>query len=244
MNNATTKFNKWRQQLSRPARELLHVLYPNFCMICDTETPHSASAICPVCESGLQYTLFEDYTEPTALDQLFWGRVLLERTYALLYFEKTNDTQAILHALKYRDRPDVATYFGELTGERIRDHQHFSDLEALIPVPLHPKKEFLRGYNQSERIAAGISEKTGIPVNTELLKRVRFAESQTKKAKGTRWENIQDGFRPVKTLRKFRHVALVDDVVTTGSTVETCVRLLQESLPECKVSVISLAVTR
>jgi len=244
MINATMKFNKWRQLLSRPAADLLHVLYPNFCMICDTETPHSKSAICPVCESDLQYTYFEDYPEATSLDRLFWGRVLIDHTYAMLYFEKTNDTQAILHALKYKDRPDVAIYFGELIGDRIRGHEKFRDLDALIPVPLHPKKEFLRGYNQSGMLANGIAEKTGVTVNKEVLKRVLFSESQTKKAKLSRWESIQNGFQGARTIKEFKHVALVDDVVTTGSTVETCVQILREILPDSKVSVISLAVTK
>jgi len=237
MKFATTKFNKLKA-------DLLHVLYPNFCMICDTETPHSKSGICPICESDLQYTHFEDYEEPTSLDRLFWGRVLLENTYAMLYFEKTNDTQAVLHALKYKDRSDVAVYFGELTGERIVTTEKFKNLDALIPVPLHPKKQFLRGYNQSEMIANGISVKTGIPVNKDILKRVVFSESQTKKQKTTRWEDIQKGFRSNGTQKQFKHVALIDDVVTTGSTVETCVRILQEALPDCRISVISLAVTR
>jgi ComF family protein len=162
----------------------------------------------------------------------------------MLHFKKISDTQKILHALKYKDRPDVAVYFGKLIGERIKNVGTFAALDALIPVPLHPKKEFLRGYNQSRKLAEGISERTSVPVDTEILKRARFAESQTRKAKMSRWESIQNGFQPTKAVRNFKHVALIDDVVTTGSTVETCVRMLQQTLPECKVSVISLAVTR
>ncbi len=231
-------FNKW-------ITDLMHVLYPNFCLVCDTETPHSPSPICPICEDDLHFTYYESYTEPTSLDQLFWGRVPLHRTYAMLYFAKTNTTQPILHALKYRDRPDVALHFGERLGEKVKLQPQFADLDALIPVPLHPKKEFLRGYNQSELLAQGIATQLNIPIHNDLLKRVVFTESQTKKGKSSRWDNMQDRFATaVDQKKEFKHVAIIDDVVTTGSTLETCVRLLQESLPETRISIISLAVAR
>jgi ComF family protein len=169
----------------------------------------------------------------------------LHQTYALLQFEKENSTQSILHALKYKDRPDVARYFGERLGERVKQQAKFNDLEALIPVPLHPNKEFLRGYNQSQLLAEGIAAELTIPVRSDLLKRVVFTESQTKKGKQSRWENMQDRFESqVKGASELKHVAIVDDVVTTGSTLETCVRRLQETLPNAKISVISLAVAR
>jgi len=238
MKKTAALFNKWKS-------DLLHVMYPNFCLICDVETAHSPSAVCAVCENDLQYTYYEDYTEPTLLDQLFWGRVPLHQTYAMLQFESGNSTQPILHALKYKDRPDVARYFGERLGERVKQQPKFSDLEALIPVPLHPNKEFLRGYNQSQLLAEGIAAELTIPVRSDLLRRVVFTESQTKKGKQSRWENMQDRFESqVKGVSELKHVAVVDDVVTTGSTLETCVRRLQETLPNAKISVISLAVAR
>jgi competence protein ComFC len=238
MKKRTAFFNKW-------ATDLMQVLYPNFCLICDTETPNTPGAICSVCEFELQYTYYEDYKESTALDQLFWGRIPVKETYSLLYFEKTNTTQSILHALKYKDRPDVAKYFGEKLGEKVRNLEKFSDLDALIPVPLHPEKEFLRGYNQSEVLARGIAEQLKIPVNNQLLKRVVFSESQTKKARDKRWDNMQGRFESRETeTSRLKHIALVDDVVTTGATLETCVRLLLEIIPDCRISVISLAITR
>lgn len=224
--------------------DLAHVCYPNFCLVCDTETPHSRAAVCPICHDELAFTHFEDYKDPTPLDRIFWGRVPLAYTYALLDFEKGGVTQPVLHALKYKDRPDLARHFGEQTGKRVKGIAGFSDLDTLIPVPLHPKKEFLRGYNQAQMLAEGIAEQLGIAVNTELLKRTVFTESQTRKNRFLRWENMQERFRSKRTTQGFRHVALVDDVVTTGSTIETCARILMDTLPGCKVSVISLAVAR
>lgn len=238
MKRPTAIFNNW-------ATDLMQVLYPNFCLVCNTETPHAPGALCSVCESELHYTLYEDYSEATALDQLFWGRVPVKETYALLYFEQSNATQAILHALKYKDRPDVARYFGERLGERIRQQARFGDLDALVPVPLHPKKQFLRGYNQSEVLAQGIAEQLKVPINKDLLKRVVFTESQTRKGKFLRWDNMQERFESRGTTAgKWKHIAVVDDVVTTGSTLETCVRLLQDALPDCRISIISLAMAR
>jgi ComF family protein len=238
MKKMTRIFNRLRS-------DLLQVLYPGFCLICDTEIQDAGGAVCPVCEQDLHYTHFEGYADPTSLDQLFWGRVPIHRTYAMLYFQKQNETQRVLHALKYKDRPDVARYFGAKLGEKISKHEGFSDLEALIPVPLHPKKEFLRGYNQSRLLAEGITEKLNVPVRDDLLKRIVFTESQTKKNKISRWENMQNRFESGKQqVYSYKHVGIVDDVVTTGSTIETCVGLLKELLPEARISVISLAVAR
>lgn len=227
------------------AQDLMHVWYPSFCLICDTETQHNGSGICPVCESELHYTYFEDYTESSRLDQLFWGRVPIHATFALLYFNKQAGTQSILHALKYKNRPEVARYFGQLMGERLQTMERFRDADVLIPVPLHTKKEFLRGYNQSNMLAQGISEVLNVPVRNDVLYRVRFTESQTRKDRVSRWENTQGGFEVrLKGKPEVQHIVIIDDVITTGSTLETCVQLLQKALPDTQISVASLAIAR
>lgn len=226
-------------------KDLLHVWYPSYCLICDTENKHSESGVCPVCENEMNYTYFEDYTEPTRLDQLFWGRVPLHATFALLYFGKQAGTQSVLHALKYKNQPEVARYFGKRMGERLREMEQFKGADALIPVPLHPKKEFLRGYNQSKLLADGICAETTIPVRSDLLYRVHFSESQTRKNRSSRWENTQGNFEVrMKGKPELKHIVIVDDVVTTGSTLETCIQLLQRALPETKISIASLAIAR
>jgi ComF family protein len=115
----------------------------------------------------------------------------------------------------------------------------------LISVPLHPKKEFMRGYNQGSLLAIGISESTKIPFYGKLLSRRVFTETQTKKGKYERWSNVEAVFE-VKNPEKWKgkHLCLVDDVITTGSTLEACIRVIQEAIPDVKVSVVSLAVAK
>nr|WP_294860022.1 phosphoribosyltransferase family protein [uncultured Fluviicola sp.] len=234
--NFSLNFNKWM-------RDLLHVLYPQNCLICKNEFNQSKLAICPICSSELVYTHFEDYTEVTNLDKLFWGRVKLEGTYALLRFKQQNSTQQILHELKYKNNPEIGKHFGKEMGLKIKGLDRFSDADALIPVPLHPKKEFIRGYNQAEVICKGIAESSGITLRKDLLKRVSFTESQTKKGRSSRWDNMQDRFKLQGTKStKLKHLVVVDDVATTGSTLETCVRILQKEFPKAKISIAVLAV--
>lgn len=234
--NLPSNFNKW-------TRDLLHVLYPQTCLVCKHEFNQSKLAICPVCYSELAYTYFEHYPEATNLDKLFWGRVHLEGTYALLRFKQEGSTQQILHELKYRNNPEVGKHFGKQIGLRLKELTKFSDMDALVPVPLHPKKEFTRGYNQAEIICKGISRSSGVPIRKDLLKRTSFTESQTKKGKTSRWDNMQDRFQLKHTERKnLKHLVVVDDVVTTGSTLETCIRILREEFPDAKISIAVLAV--
>lgn len=234
--NFSPNFNKW-------VRDLLHVIYPQNCLICEAEFNQSKLAICPVCSSELVYTYFEDYPGTTNLDKLFWGRVKLEGTYALLRFKQLNSTQKILHELKYKNNPEVGKHFGKELGAKMKQIEVFSSIDALVPVPLHPKKEFIRGYNQAELICKGISDATGVPVRKDLLKRTSFTESQTRKSRTSRWDNMQNRFKgQVKKQGTLRHLVIVDDVVTTGSTLETCVRILQQEFPEAKISIAVLAV--
>lgn len=241
---ASLNFYTIKTFVSRSGSDLAHAMYPNFCLLCDSETPHSPESVCPVCQSELQYTYYEDFTGPTALDKMFWGRLQLEKAYAMLHFDQATSTQSILHSLKYKDRPDVAHHYGSELGRRIAAMEVFHDLSALVPVPLHPRKEFLRGYNQSAKLAEGISAVTNTPVDNELLRRIAFTESQTKKNKASRWENMQERFQGKSTRKSYRHIAIVDDVVTTGSTIEMCAGELKRLLPDCRISVISLAVAR
>lgn len=222
-----------------------HFVYPYQCVSCHQPLPDGFDQICPFCLADFQYTYFENYEEPTSLDKLFYGRVPLEFTYALLYFIKGSNTQNLIHAIKYKNNTALAHEMGKRTGLGLLQKQNLNLPDVLISVPLHPKKEFLRGYNQGSLIAKGVSEAMGIPFKEKILVRKVFTETQTKKGKFERWTNVETVFG-VKNPEQWRgkHICLVDDVVTTGSTLEACIRILLNEIPEVKVSIIAIGATK
>ena len=237
---------EWLQKLVRLKGDLLHLVYPESCLSCNCELTSGTQHLCHLCEMDLRYTYFENFTEPTPLDKLFWGRVSLASTCALLNFEQDSGTQKILHAIKYKGKKELAEEMGERFGRKLLTNPaKYDSIDALIPIPLHPKKRFIRGYNQSELIADGLSKSMKIPAITDFLTKGTHTKSQTTKNRFMRWDNVSDVFHisPEKYTH-LKHIALVDDVVTTGSTLEACIKIIAEALPELKISVLSLAVTK
>lgn len=232
------------KKLSHLKDSISHMIYPHQCLICDVELELNSPTICSFCSEDLMYTQFEKFTEPTSLDKLFWGRVSLEATFSLLFFEKGKSTQKILHALKYKSNPQVGIEFGKLIGRTLKSHKQFKDLDLLIPVPLHPKKEFSRGYNQSEKLADGLSVILNIPVDNSFLKKQKHTGSQTRRGRFGRWDNVVNNFRIKKQENLPKHVAIVDDVITTGATLEAIIRSIKEIYPDIRISIISLALTK
>lgn len=176
------------------------------------------------------------------MDKLFWGRLPLTSTYAHLFFEKDKTSQHVLFQLKYQHNRKIGELFGREIGERLGGHDFFHAVEVLIPVPLHPKKAFFRGYNQSEVLAKGIAATSGVPVNVDLVKRIRYADSQTRKSRFVRWDNVRNTFQVDDSIVRFKHVALVDDVITTGSTIESICVELRAKHPTLSISVITLGI--
>jgi len=171
------------------------------------------------------------------VSQIFWGRVPVEAGTSLFRFEKGSAYQKLLHELKYRGNRKAGTYLGQLLGYELK-HTFFSCCDLLVPVPLHRRRLRQRGYNQSEIIARGASQIMGIPVMTNLLMRTRHHKSQTSMSRYERFENVSGNFRlmpghPDMTGKK---ILLIDDVVTTGATLEACSELLLKHL-DCQVCV-------
>lgn len=222
---------------------LTHLIFPTICTICENELNDYRKSICVFCEENLERTFFERYKESTPLDELFWGRIHVEATYSYFYFEKGKAVQKMIHALKYDHKANIGSYFGEKIGQTINSIVKLSTIDVLVPVPLHHKKKFIRGYNQSEVIAKGIADKINVNIDTTILKRNKNTKTQTKKNKLSRWESIQSLFE-VTDVKNYKHIAIVDDVITTGSTLETIISLINKKYPEIRVSIISLAVTK
>jgi ComF family protein len=177
------------------------------------------------------------------MDKIFWGRVKIHKTYALFFFEKGKTAQKVLFQLKYKNNQAVGHHFGQEIAKRIRLNPEFDDVDVFVPVPLHPKKEFIRGYNQSEALAFGITQELNVSMDVKSLKRVQHGKSQTSKSRMERWTSIQSTFQIKPSIKKHKHIVLVDDVITTGSTIEVIATAILQKHPEAKISVVTLAIT-
>lgn len=233
--------SSFQNNSKRYLKHLLHLVYPNLCLCCDRELPNSSEHLCFVCLEELHFTLFDQFEFESPADKLFWGRIQITKVFPLLYYKNNTQSQRILHSLKYDNQPDLAFYMGELIGKKIKESEFLKTIDLLIPVPIHEKKKYIRGYNQSEEIANGISSITNIASPNDYLKRILHTVSQTKKGKFERWENVQEAFILAKDFPDdIKHIALVDDVITTGSTLETIVRVIKEK-KDLEISIISIA---
>ncbi len=220
---------------------LAHLLFPNSCLICSIELTQKEKAVCQKCLTELPETKFNSDDKENPAQQLFWGRVKIDNVFCWLQYNKDLSTKTLLHQIKYKDKPQLAQVMGGKMGLAIHKFDWIQSIDALIPVPIHPKKKFIRGYNQSEQIAIGLQGVFDIPVDNHFLKREVHTESQTKKGRFSRWDNIENAFRSTKSQKKYKHIAIVDDVITTGATMERIIEQIHKNNPEIRVSLISLA---
>src|SRR5690554_107962 len=221
----------------------ISLIYPHSCVTCGKEMNDQNQHFCFLCEQNLHFTSFEKYEEYSVADEVFWGRLNIENVYALLYYENGNSTKEILHHIKYKEGKDLGHFMGKMIGERLKNHPKYTNIDALVPIPVHSKKEFSRGYNQSLLIAKGMSETLEIPI-VDALYRKTHDESQTRKSKEERYRNVKGKFGLKEgALAAYQHVLIVDDVLTTGSTLEFASRAVMES-GEVKVSLATVAVAR
>lgn len=225
------------QSLKYYLRAALQILYPERCALCEADLIRGEHHLCATCAFDLPY-ITGNQTDVTKLNKLFWGRVPVQSVYALFNYQKGNQVQTILHAIKYKSRPLVATHFGRVLGQAM-PAKH--SLTCILPVPLHPKKERKRGFNQSLAIAEGLADELKLPIYKRAMVRNTHNESQTKFSKYDRYANVRSIFTVAQpTMLENQHVLLVDDVLTTGATIESCAAELLR-VPGCKVSIATLA---
>ncbi len=221
-------------------QDFISLIYPRSCICCDNLLLKSEEFICNQCFINLPQSKFEAENE-SELDKLFYGRVPVQKAGAFLIFEKSGKVQKILHSIKYNGNKRLAFRVGQWYGEKLKEYNVFVMADCIVPVPLHPKKQKQRGFNQSEEFAKGLSDSLHIPVVNDNLIRVEFTSTQTKKSKAERWENVKDKFELMYPERlESKTILLVDDVITTGATLDACYQALN-SAKEIKLSVISLA---
>lgn len=220
-------------------QDLIALFYPHLCAGCQTPLTKNEKVLCLDCKTSLPRTDYHRFKE-NPVQKLFWGRVMVESATSLLYFNKGGKVQHMLHQLKYKGNTEVGTLLGKELGSSIKNSELFKGVDAVMAVPLHPKKEKIRGYNQAQLIADGVAETLQIKSGNQL-KRKEFTSTQTKKSRYDRWQNVETVFNLTNPESlKDKHVLLIDDVVTTGATMEACIAELLR-VPGIKVSVATLA---
>jgi ComF family protein len=218
--------------------DFVKMLYPELCMGCGKSLARSEKHVCVGCFDRMAFCPYMP-AQMHPVEKIFWGRCRIEAAQSLLLFSKQGVAQSMLHRLKYQGEEQVGEFLGSLLGRKLKAHPAIASSELIIPLPLHEKKLRQRGYNQSEVIARGMSKEMEIPVLTNLLTRPGLTESQTRKSRIERVENVSRAFAiNLRALPEATKVLLVDDVITTGATLEACLRLLE---PHFKVCVATLA---
>lgn len=219
-------------------KDLLLFLFPGHCLVCGRILRVPGECLCLSCEYQLPRTAFLDKSDNPVF-QNFWGRIPVEMASSLLRFEKGSAYQQLIHEMKYRQNRKAGIALGLLMGIMVRETV-FATCDVIIPVPLHPRRQRRRGFNQSELLALGIHRQTGIPVCTSVLLRTTHHPSQTSLGRYDRYCNVSDKFSlsPGSPGLDGKRVLLVDDVITTGSTLEACGRVLLRHF-SCKLYFLS-----
>ncbi|MEO8721011.1 MAG: ComF family protein [Ginsengibacter sp.] len=202
-------------------KSISHLFYPHTCIGCGSDVIQNENFLCLECINDLPHTDFAMHAN-NYLEKKFWGRMALTSAMSEFYFSKDSIVQNMIHEMKYRGNRKAAHYFGKLMGKSLLNSNRFQ-ADVLIPLPLFESKEKMRGYNQSEILCNGISEIDQIPVSRNNVIRKVFTETQTRKHRLERWKNVENIFQIIdpKSLEG-KHVLLVDDVITTGATLDAC----------------------
>lgn len=223
-------------------KDFFHLFYPKLCANCENHLIENETLICTFCRHDLPLTNFLNCTENT-VSKIFYGRVSIEKAYSLLFFRKKGITKKLIHELKYKDNEAVGTFFGNWLGEKFAENQQFVNIDCIVPVPLHPKKLRKRGYNQVTKLGESLSNHLKIPFLENILERTSSSKTQTFKARFERFKNSETKFFLNNTsVFENKHVLLIDDVITTGATLEACAKELQKTR-DIKVSIVTIAFT-
>jgi ComF family protein len=224
-------------------QNFLSFFYPRCCLGCQKTLLQDENRLCLHCFTHLpetNYHLFQD----NPINYMFLGRVKVELAAALLFYKKGNMTQHILHHFKYKGDKEIGEILGYYYGQKLQQAEPYKAIDLILPIPLHPKKEQKRGYNQSEWLAKGLSHAMQIPYYNNILIRSTFTDTQTKKSRFSRWTNVKEVFQVIQPdILQHKHILLCDDVLTTGATMEAAITKLIE-VKGVKVSVVGLALAQ
>ncbi len=221
-------------------RAWVELFVPRTCVVCGDLLCEGEECICLKCNMDLPRTNLH-LLKDNRVERLFWAKIPLGRATSYFYYRKGSSYCNIVHRLKYEGNKKIGRVMGRCMAAELLPSGFFEGVDVLMPVPLHPKKQRARGYNQSELLARGLSEVTGLPVDARSLVRQKHVESQTRKSAYERWANVEGIFR-LECPERFagKHVLLVDDVLTTGATTTACADAFAD-VPDVRISILTLS---
>ena len=221
---------------------LASLIYPKLCVICGEPLIENEKFFCYTCFLKLPKTNYHLIPENQAIER-FAGKISLIKASSFFYYSKGGIAQKLIAEIKYKGNSNLGEWIGAYIAKDMISSDFFQGINYLVPVPLHRSKEKKRGFNQAEKIAEGIAQVTKIPLDTSNVFRGKANTSQTRKGVFERWKNTQNLFQ-IKNTELFnkKHILIIDDVLTTGSTMEAIAQILLKS-PEIKISILTLAIT-
>lgn len=220
---------------------VLHLLFPHVCSGCGSDLLNEESMLCLHCLAELPETNFHMHAN-NPIEKIFWGRLPLVSATAQFYFTKESRMQQLMHEFKYQGNKELGLALGRMMGDYLKQTNRFK-IGSLVPLPLFAAKEKRRGYNQATVLCEGISERLNVPVLKNVIIRSRHTQTQTKKGRVERWQNIEGTFKLIDpSAIENNHVLLVDDVLTTGATLEACGQEILQ-VPNTRLSIATLCYT-
>ncbi len=223
-------------------RDFINTLFPDYCVACLKALAKGEEQLCLHCQYALPYTDYHLHPDNELIQKL-GNRMRLTYALAYLIFSKQSRVQRILHALKYSGNQEIGCLMGRWYGRTLLEQQYEQKFDLILPVPLHKSKLRQRGYNQSDCFALGLSESLGVPWEANTLVRAKATATQTRRGRWERWQNVEDIFEVAHPNQvEGKRILLVDDVVTTGSTLEACALVLQENhVQNLSIAVLAVA---
>ncbi len=221
----------------------LSLFFPNRCITCGRPLKQHETYLCESCLTDLPKTHIIS-PKDNIITKSFWDRVPLKFAYSFLRYTKHSVVQKVLFAIKYFGAADFAVFMGELFGKHLKSINFPENFDFFLPIPLHPRKKKIRGYNQAEEIARGLSNILKIPIVKDAVVRTVFTQTQTHLSAEQRWQNVKGIFKIVRPKAlKNKHIIIIDDVLTTGATIESLCETLLSQL-NIQISILTLATAK
>lgn len=220
-------------------RDIMDFLLPPTCVVCGRRLTTKENSVCTICLGNVEQTNYH-LSFPNALERIFWGNISIDKAVAFMYYNK-EVSRRIMMSNKYLSHPEVGYHIASMYAETLKKTDFFQGIDFIVPVPISWRRAWKRRYNQSEYIARGVSDVTGLPLRTDIVKKVVHTKSQTSLRHSERMANISDAYKLVRPEAAHgKHILLIDDVVTTGSTLVSCAKEIQKA-GDVTFSILALA---